>query len=88
MRKTALSLKVIPNPATSKVSFEVRGMEEKENMMLTMTNAQGVDVFTMKLPISYGNYSNSMDISRFPRGIYYFKVQDKKEQVIQKVVLQ
>jgi hypothetical protein len=87
-RANELSLKVIPNPANSKINFEVTGMEERKEIMLTMTNSQGVNVFTMKLPLSGGRYSNSMDISHFPRGIYYFKAGDNKGQVIQKVILQ
>jgi hypothetical protein len=83
-----LALLVIPNPAISKVNFEVSGMETRKDVILTMTNAQGINVFTMKLPANNGRYSNSMDISRFPRGIYYFKAGNSQEQVIQKVVLQ
>jgi hypothetical protein len=82
------SLKVVPNPAKTRIDFEVRGMEDRKDMVLTMTNAQGTNVFTMKLPANGGQYSNSMDISRFPRGIYYFKAGDSQGQVIQKVILQ
>jgi hypothetical protein len=86
--QNALSLRVIPNPATAKVSFEIQGMHERKDLILTLVNSQGVNVFTMKLPVNDGTYSNSMDISRFPRGIYYFKLGDNTGQVIQKVVLQ
>jgi hypothetical protein len=86
--ESGLALKVVPNPANSKINFEVTGMEGRREVMLTMTNSQGVNVFTMKLPLNGGRYSNSMDISRFPRGIYYFKAGDNQGQVIQKVLLQ
>jgi hypothetical protein len=83
-----LSLKVVPNPAYSQLNFEVSGMETSQDVLLTMTNAQGVIVFTMKLQLKSGQYSNSMDISRFPRGVYYLKAGNLQEQVIQKVILQ
>jgi hypothetical protein len=83
-----LSLKVIPNPANSQLNFQVSGVEDKEALMFTMTNAQGVVVFTMKLPLTAGQYSNTMDVSRFPRGVYYMKAGNTSEQVIQKVILQ
>jgi hypothetical protein len=83
-----LSLKVIPNPAYSQLNFQVTGVEQQEGMMFTITNAQGVTVFTMKIPVSDGQYSNTMDVSRFPRGVYYMKAGNSKEQVIQKVILQ
>jgi hypothetical protein len=86
--ESSLSLKVIPNPAYSQLNFQVSGIEKSRDNMLTLTNALGVVVFTMKLPASDGQYSNTMDISRFPRGIYYLKAGNMQYHVIQKVILQ
>ncbi|MCK9398765.1 MAG: T9SS type A sorting domain-containing protein [Bacteroidales bacterium] len=86
--ESQFSIKVVPNPAYSQLNFQIRGIEKNQETMLTMTNTQGIVVFTMKLPITDGQYSNSMNISRFPKGIYYLKVSNMKEQVTQKVVLQ
>jgi hypothetical protein len=83
-----LSLKVIPNPAHDQLNFQISGMEKNMDNMLTLTNSQGIIVFNMKLPVSEGNYSNSMDVSRFPKGVYYMKAGNLQEQVIQKVILQ
>jgi len=81
-------LKVIPNPATSKVSIEVSGIEYNKDITLSIADSKGQNVFTMKLPVNSGVYSNSMDISHFPRGIYYFKAGNTVDQVVQKVILQ
>jgi hypothetical protein len=83
-----LALKVIPNPASAQLNFQVTGLETSKEIKLTLVNAQGVEVFTLKVPVIGGQYSNSMDISRFPGGIYYLKAFNMKEQVIQKVVFQ
>jgi hypothetical protein len=83
-----LSLKVVPNPAISKLNFQVNGLANNLETILTLTNTEGVVVFTMKLPMSNGQYSNSMNISWFPKGVYYLKASNIKEQVMQKVVLQ
>jgi hypothetical protein len=83
-----LSLKVIPNPAFSKLNIQISGMEKHKEITLTLTNTEGIIVFAMKLPSGGGIYSNTMDVSRFPRGIYYFKAGNSQEQVIQKVILQ
>jgi hypothetical protein len=88
LQSNGLSLKVIPNPASEKINFEVNGMENHNDMTLTITNAQGLNVFTMKIPLIGGHYSNSMDVSRFPKGIYYFRAGNNTDQVIQKVILQ
>jgi hypothetical protein len=86
--ESQFSLKVVPNPAYSQLNFQIRGIENNQETMLTMTNAQGIVVFTMKLPLTDGQYSNSMNVSRFPKGVYYLKASNMKEQVTQKVVLQ
>jgi hypothetical protein len=82
------SLKVVPNPAVSKLNFQVNGLVNNLETILTLTNVEGMVVFTMKLPLTDGQYSNSMNISWFPKGIYYLKASNRNEQVIQKVVLQ
>jgi len=87
-KESRLSLKVIPNPAYSQLNFEVSGIEKNKEVMLTLTNAQGVLVFTMKLPVSEDQYSNVMNVARFPRGIYYLKASNLHERVIYKVILQ
>ncbi len=83
-----ISLKVVPNPAFSQLNFEVAGMEKLKELTLTVTNAQGVVVFAMKLPAGESSYSNTMNVSRFPKGVYYFKAGNAQEQATQKVVLQ
>lgn len=83
-----LGLRVVPNPATSRLNFEVTGMEAGTEAVLNLTNQQGALVFTMKLPATEGSYSNSMNTVNFPRGVYYLKVTGLKEQAIQKVILQ
>lgn len=82
------SLKVVPNPARSKLNFQVNGLVENLETVLTLINTDGAVVFTMKLPLSGGQYSNSMNISWFPKGIYYLKASNLHDHVIQKVVLQ
>jgi hypothetical protein len=82
------SLKVVPNPAHSQLNFQVNGLENNLETILTLTNTEGAVVFTMKVPLSNGQYSNTMNISWFPKGIYYLKASNIKDQVIQKIVLQ
>jgi len=83
-----LAISVVPNPATSKINFEIKGIDNNRETVLNLINSQGVSVFTMKVPSAQGNYSNSMDVSRFPKGVYYFKAGDQLQQVIHKVIIQ
>jgi hypothetical protein len=84
----SLSLAVIPNPASGRLNFSVTGLNGMKDVSLTLSNAQGSAVFTMKLPVTADQYSNSMNIERFPAGIYYMKASSGASQVIRKVVIQ
>ncbi len=66
--KSSFHLKVVPNPAHSQLNFQVSGLVNNLETMLTLINAEGSVVFTMKLPLTDGQYSNSMNISWFPKG--------------------
>lgn len=83
-----LGLKVIPNPATSRLNFEVSGIDRDAEIAIMLINPEGVPVFTMKLPVNSDRYSNSMNTANFPRGVYYLKAAGQSNFVIQKVVLQ
>jgi hypothetical protein len=83
-----LTVSVVPNPATSWLNFQVSGIEASDDLTLTLINTQGVTVFTMKIPSNNSQYNNAMDITRFPKGIYYLKAGNREKQVIQKVILQ
>jgi hypothetical protein len=82
------SLKVVPNPAFSRLSFEVSGFDKNQDMVLTLTNSQGNEVFRMKVDAFPGTYTNIMDVSRFARGIYYLKASNIQQQAIHKIILQ
>jgi hypothetical protein len=83
-----ISLKVVPNPANSVLNFKVSGLEGSREITLSLSNIQGIEMFALKVPVSGGNYTNSMDVSRFPKGTYYLKAFNMKEQVVEKVILQ
>jgi hypothetical protein len=55
--------------------------------MLTLFNVKGSPVFSMILPSGKEVYSNSMDLTRFAKGVYYMKVFSGKEKVMQKIIL-
>jgi len=82
------ALSIVPNPATSQLNFTVSGIGSKDLLVLTLTNLQGEVVFTLRTTPVDGMYSNSMNVMRFPKGIYFLKASTIKGQVTQKVILQ
>jgi hypothetical protein len=84
----SLEINVVPNPVTSTLNFQVSGIQTGHDITLVLMDSQGVAVFTLNIPAASDQYSNSMNVSRFPKGLYYLKAGDKSQQVVQKVILQ
>lgn len=87
-QESGFALSVIPNPATSQLNFRVSGLEGVHDLTLSLVNNQGMEVFKMKIPVNGGFYANSMNIERFPKGIYYMKAAYQGMQVTNKVIIQ
>jgi hypothetical protein len=86
--ENGFALSVVPNPASGQLNFRITGLSEQNDLTLTLLNASGVTVFSMKITAADGQYSNQMNIERFPKGIYYMKASTQGRQVIQKVIIQ
>jgi hypothetical protein len=82
------SLQVIPNPATTQLNFNVTGAGKQASLVITLTNLQGEKLFTIRTAAMNGNYSNSMDVSRFPKGVYFMNAVTGNKQATQKIILQ
>ncbi len=83
-----ISMEVIPNPAISRLNFHIRGAGAKEVLLLTLTDGKGEIIFTLKTETQDGNYSNSMDVNRFPKGVYFLKAETMRSSVTEKVIIQ
>ena len=65
----SLNIKVLPNPTTGFVYFEVDGFVEGKTE-LCMVNSVGVNVLEKMLPY----WKSGVDISQLPAGIYFCKI--------------
>jgi hypothetical protein len=86
--KGQLEMKVVPNPASSQVKFDLTGFTEKDEILVALINSEGQTVFTMRLKNINGSYSNNIDLSYFPHGIYYLKASNASYNVSRKLVIQ
>ena len=86
--KDGINLTVVPNPTTGRIRVMVTGMQPGSAARLTLTSASGQVLFTYRLDGKAQDYLNEMDLSYYPKGIYYLRAQTDKEQLIRKVVLQ
>jgi hypothetical protein len=82
-----LDLKVFPNPVQGKFTLDISGIEQSD-MELVITNNQGQVVFTYFMESFKGTYSNDIDMSYFPAGIYFLTVRGNAVNETVKIVKQ
>jgi hypothetical protein len=83
-----MNLSVLPNPTTGRVKVELTGLDRDETATLTLSGSGGQVLFTYRLSQQSKDYSNELDLSFYPGGVYYLKVNTGKEQLIRKIILQ
>jgi hypothetical protein len=76
--ENALKVVVRPNPARQWVVFDTEIGEDKENVMLYISDLNGRIVYSRK--ITSGIQSIPIDTEGFPEGIYYYWVATQKER--------
>lgn len=72
---------IYPNPAQGKV--HVKLSENNENASLKLLNAVGKELISMKI-----RSSASVDLSAFPRGIYFVQLSKENSLITRKLVLE
>jgi len=75
---------IYPNPTSNFITFE-NPSSIKETFTLSLTNIQGQLLFSEKAEI---DNTHTLDLSKFPNGIYFLTLQNEKENYVSKVVVQ
>lgn len=78
---------VVPNPAINNLSISFRNAVA-ENSTLNMFNLNGQVVFTENLYQFVGNYTKTIDVSQFPKGIYNLQLISSGGLLNKKVVIE
>jgi hypothetical protein len=69
----ALSFRLSPNPVSALLNLNV--VSKRQTVLLSITNSNGNVMVEKKLFINKGIYHEGLDISKFPRGLYYVYLQ-------------
>ena len=81
-----VDLTVVPNPSNGSFNLTVSGVEI-ENISIQIFNMQGQVLFTYRIGELNGEYSNRVDMSAFPDGIYFINIQNGQFSKTEKLVL-
>lgn len=81
------NLSVVPNPTSGKVKLTLTGMGNEKEVTIMLNNAQGQSLFVFRLSQPGSDYSNELDLSYYPKGIYYLSASNGTSKQIRKIIL-
>jgi hypothetical protein len=80
-------LNVYPNPARESVTLEITG-QDCSAIKLDITSSTGTKVYSAALNDSGSAIRHSVDVSEFPKGIYFVRITDRKNTLTRKFIVQ
>ncbi len=80
-------LSVFPNPAADELNISFN-IEQSQQLKIELISLKGVTLFSDVLPYFKGEYSKSLDISGYSRGIFLLRLTSDKGTTIRKVIVQ
>jgi hypothetical protein len=80
-----LDMTVYPNPTEGMINVTI--MNSSDGVSLNVFNITGESVFTEKIENSSGIINKDMDLSLYPKGVYFIKVMNSNSVITTKVIL-
>ncbi len=83
----AIGLDVYPNPSSGVFNISVQS-EVAQDFKLMVLNLQGQELFSGQFTTNNGHYSNQLDFSYYPNGIYYVIIKSKEQMITKKLIVE
>lgn len=80
-------MKLYPNPADREVTLQL-SFEQKAMTTLTVTDAAGKVVHQLNLGDFSGNYTHTLDVAKWKKGIYFVRVERPGVKLVEKLVVE
>ena len=84
---TINNITVYPNPATQLINIGF-SVTEPQNVKIELLSLQGTPLYQDNLTGIKGQYSKTIDVSLFARGIYMLRLNSDKGTSVKKIVIQ
>lgn len=81
------NMKFFPNPNDGKFNLEFQ-VTSKGDTELNILNMEGKSIYNENLKNFSGQYSNAINISDQPKGVYFVKIKQGKHAQVKKIVLE
>ncbi|HYV94288.1 MAG TPA: T9SS type A sorting domain-containing protein [Chitinophagales bacterium] len=86
-QSNSLSLSVLPNPASDRVSMMYNITDPGASNSLLITDVQGKNIQSIALNNGAGTHQMNCDVSMLPAGIYFVTLMSGKEKSVRKLVI-
>lgn len=88
LEKSITSLEVYPNPVNNELTFSLDGLSD-ETINVQLHDLSGRVVFERnEMTVLNGSLNESFDVTAFPSGNYFLKLDIDGEKLIEKVIIQ
>lgn len=81
------SIDVFPNPGNGLFNLRLSSLED-QNASLTVLDNLGRNIYSLQLPLIKGVQTQSLDLSGYPDGVYFVKIQLAEDTYSKKVIKQ
>lgn len=83
--KDHAQISLYPNPAINYLHISIN-LEKKENLILDMVSQTGKVVFSKKLE-NVTEFTDEVDVSILPKGLYYVRLYSKDSMIVEKIMV-
>ncbi len=80
------NVSISPNPSNGLIAITLKGFSN--DVKLQLQNAQGKSIYTSNFVAESANFTKTLDLSNYPKGIYFIQINNNGKISVNKVVLQ
>lgn len=86
-KKTLSNLSIYPNPASKQLNLAFVA-QNTSSVSISLTNVAGLKVYNETFSNHSETYNQSIDVSSFPKGMYFIDIRSENGNVIRKIVIE
>ena len=80
-------IRIYPNPGKGKFNIEMNTTQNK-NIEIKILSSLGKDIFIKELKDYSGSYTNIIDLTGYPSGIYYLQILTGERKITKKIIIE
>jgi len=84
---TLSNLNIYPNPASKQLNLAFVA-QNTSSVSISLSNVAGMKVYNQTISNHSENYTQTIDVSSFPKGMYFINIRSENGNVIRKIVIE